>query len=93
MCNEKFFMTMKKATLFLMSLLAFLLSSCHDNAAEPESPYGEAESTRYYALWQKYLGKHFTNETYGSKRVLKRLKNHKTLRYRSKRVPIVWLFN
>lgn len=31
--------------------------------------------------------------TYGSKRVLKRLKNHKTLRYRSKRVPIVWLFN
>ena len=54
---------MKKTTLFLMSLLVFLLSSCHDNAAEPESPYGEAESTRYYALWQKYLGKHFTNDT------------------------------
>ncbi len=54
---------MKKATLFLMSLLAFLLSSCHDDAAEPESPRGEAESSRYYALWEKYLGKHFTSDT------------------------------
>ena len=33
------------------------------------------------------------NETYGSKRVLKRHKNHKTPRYRSKRVLKVWLFN
>ena len=41
------------------------------------------------------LGINYSPEflTYGSKRVLKRHKNHKTPRYRSKRVLKVWLFN
>ena len=54
---------------------------------------GSNEVTKCAFQFLPKYGRNALFLTYGSKRVLKRLKNHKTLRYRSKRVPIVWLFN
>ncbi|MGN0237022.1 MAG: hypothetical protein ACI4AK_02900 [Lepagella sp.] len=47
---------MKKATMFLMTLLAFLTSSCHDDVVDP---YDNEKNVG----WKKFDGMHFTSES------------------------------
>ena len=82
-------LTMKRALNILLLLACSLLVACQGEKNNTPTPAKKSEPKASTA--KTSLPREIT--TYGSKRVLKRLKNHKTLRYRSKRVPIVWLFN